>query len=184
MKTIAICCALLLSPCAVVAASDAMASTIPIVEVPGKTQEARPDKPNQGPERREARRKAFNERVRAAFAKRDANGDGKLSTDEVKVKDKAFGTLDRDGDGSLSLGEFRSSRVLHMARKRFAKLDSDKDGHLTRTESKMSEKAFAKADLDKDGKLSKSELRKRIAQGLRAPRKDGDKPKKAAKPRG
>jgi len=47
--------------------------------------------------------------VEAAFTKADANGDGKLSREEVaKVPSVAakFDSLDKDKDGSLSMTEF------------------------------------------------------------------------------
>lgn len=47
--------------------------------------------------------------VEAAFAKADANGDGKVSKDEAAKMPEIsakFEALDRDKDGSLTLAEF------------------------------------------------------------------------------
>lgn len=50
------------------------------------------------------------------FAKKDANGDGKLSKEEftkgakdAAMAEKAFGTKDKDKDGSLSKEEFAAA---------------------------------------------------------------------------
>ncbi len=47
--------------------------------------------------------------VEAAFAKADANGDGKVSKDEAAKMPEIsaqFATLDKDKDGALTLAEF------------------------------------------------------------------------------
>ena len=52
----------------------------------------------------------------AVFAKKDANGDGKLSKEEflkgqkdAAKAEKSFGARDKDGDGSISKEEFTAA---------------------------------------------------------------------------
>ena len=58
---------------------------------------------------------------RKAYAKLDANGDGRLSFDEWAVKTAAkFGTADRDRSGALNAAEFATTAVKRKARPRCA----------------------------------------------------------------
>ena len=53
--------------------------------------------------------------VEAAFAKADANGDGKVSKDEAAKMPEIsaqFATLDKDKDGALTLAEFAAGYTM------------------------------------------------------------------------
>ena len=59
------------------------------------------------------------------FEKRDVNGDGQLSRDEIpRMPDKKFAKLDRNQDGQLSPSELRPGGKAKKHR-RFAKIDTD-----------------------------------------------------------
>ena len=61
----------------------------------------------------------------ARFTKRDANGDRKLSGDEMKDRGGRFARQDTNNDGTLSFGEAAARTAAQ-----FQRLDADKDGKL------------------------------------------------------
>ncbi len=109
----------------------------------------------------------------------DANGDGVIGDDEAAtLADHAFNRLDNDGSGDVSVEEFSTVRggrhgwrnwfgsgaqneaMIEGLKAKFASLDADKDGKLTKVEFLADAKArFAAADTDKDGKVSPWEFR-------------------------
>lgn len=106
----------------------------------------------------------------------DVNGDGVIGDDEAaSLADRAYMRIDRDGSGDISVEEFSTVRkgrggwfgwgaqgeaVTEGLKAKFATLDADKDGKLTRAEFMGDAKArFAAADADKDGKVNPWEFR-------------------------
>ena len=59
----------------------------------------------------------------------DANRNGRLERDEVRISDENFQAADRDGDGQISGYEFNESPF-----GKFEALDADGDGLVTREE--------------------------------------------------
>jgi Ca2+-binding EF-hand superfamily protein len=113
----------------------------------------------------------------------DANADGAINDDEAaSMADFAFMRMDRDRDGAVSEAEFTQHRgpgghggrggwfrwlakdeaeaVLKVRKDKFAALDADKNGNLSKTEFFAEAKAkLAAADTDKDGKVTPWEFR-------------------------
>ncbi len=110
----------------------------------------------------------------------DANGDGFIGEEEAAaMADHAFIRLDQNQDGTLDKSEFATPRhrgggwrawfglgadeaaaVQKVREEKFATLDADKDGKLTKAEFFAEAKAkLAAADTDKDGKVSPWEFR-------------------------
>jgi EF hand len=109
----------------------------------------------------------------------DANGDGVVGDDEAAtLADHAFNRIDSDGSGDVSVDEFSTVRggghgwrnwfgsgaqndaAVAGLKVKFATLDADKDGKLTKVEFLADAKTrFTAADTDKDGKVSPWEFR-------------------------
>ncbi len=111
----------------------------------------------------------------------DANADGVINDDEAaSLADFAFMHMDRDRDGAVSEAEFSERRgpgrhgggwfswlgkdeaeaVLKVRKDKFAALDADKNGSLSKTEFFADAKTkLAAADADKDGKVTPWEFR-------------------------
>lgn len=114
----------------------------------------------------------------------DANADGVINDDEAaSLADFAFMRMDRDRDGAVSEAEFSERRgpgrhgggwfrwlskdeteaVLKVRKDKFAALDADKNGNLSKTEFFAEARAkLAAADADKDGKVTPWEFRASI----------------------
>jgi hypothetical protein len=114
----------------------------------------------------------------------DANADGVINDDEAaSMADFAFMRMDRDRDGAVSEAEFTEGRgpgghgrhgggwfrwlakdeaeaVLKVRKDKFASLDADKNGSVSKTEFFAEAKTkLAAADADKDGKVTPWEFR-------------------------
>lgn len=111
----------------------------------------------------------------------DANADGVINDDEAaSLADFAFMRMDDDRNGAVSEAEFTEGRgfgrhgggwfrwlakdeaeaVLKVRKDKFAALDADKNGNLSKTEFFADAKAkLAAADADKDGKVTPWEFR-------------------------
>lgn len=96
----------------------------------------------------------------------DANGDGKVTADELaEVRTKAMNTYDADKDGSLTLDEFKGLWNEFMQRRQvrgFQHLDTDGDGKLTMDELKTpTEHMFSRMDRNDDGVISDDDMKRR-----------------------
>lgn len=73
--------------------------------------------------------RATDERIAKMIEKRDENGDGELSLDEVKPDgdraEKMFERLDEDGDGNISQAEFDAMKDKRKGGKRHGGKDRD-----------------------------------------------------------
>lgn len=88
----------------------------------------------------------------ARFKSLDANGDGKLSQDEMYARTPAVGNsvLPTDRQASRQSGNF-------------LRLDTDKDGFVTLTEFMVqADRNFARCDLDKNGRIDTAECRQAL----------------------
>lgn len=110
----------------------------------------------------------------AVFERIDANKDGKLTTDELSqgrrgpAPRSASGDVNsrRDGAPPTAAGPTGDERRRVRAERLVQRLDSDKDGAISRAEwLAVDEAQFARRDADKDGKLAFEEWR--FAQGPR-----------------
>lgn len=98
----------------------------------------------------------------AAMLEEDADGDGQVTLLEARAAELAlFEHFDRNGDGEVvrseaeaAAGSWRGQRV----EQRFAALDRDGDGTLSRPEVRLPPRRFAHADRDGDGQLTRAEL--------------------------
>ena len=116
-------------------------------------------------------------RAQAAFARMDANGDGKLDqTDraemKAKMKGKAFDRLDTDNDGKVTREEFTAAR--DKMRGQGGKRGKGKDGPRMGSRGGPGGQGMMKmADTNGDGSISQSEF---VASSLaRFDRADADK---------
>ncbi|WP_306153084.1 EF-hand domain-containing protein [Roseovarius sp. MMSF_3281] len=109
---------------------------------------------------------------RPSFEEVDANGDGKVSRDEMQARAAArFNDADSDGDGAISRDEMIAramARVEKRVDRMMSRLDADDDGMVTEAEmqqmrDKHMGRMFKRMDKDGDGALSKEEF----AQGHR-----------------
>ena len=97
-------------------------------------------------------------------AQADKDGDGKLSKEEAAAMPrlaKQFDQIDANKDGFISKDEMHAMRAKHDG-ERVARADTDRDGSISRAEAdrfpKLKEN-FDKLDSNKDGVLSKEELK-------------------------
>ena len=98
----------------------------------------------------------------------DANGDGKVTQDEIAAHGAArFAAADTDCDGSLSVDEMvanmdrkREERMRKGAERMIERRDANDDGQLTADEMtpRNGDRMFARLDADKDGAISKEEM--------------------------
>src|SRR5262245_52391251 len=98
----------------------------------------------------------------AAVAGEDTNGDGVVTLGEARAAAwRLFERFDRDGDGVVTRAEAAAPRQEPSRARfeaRFSELDRDRDGWLSRWESRLQARRFARIDRDADGRLSRAEL--------------------------
>jgi Ca2+-binding EF-hand superfamily protein len=95
----------------------------------------------------------------------DTNQDGKVSLAElIESKQSWLREVDGNKDGVVTAAEiqsrFQARRADHIS-KLFAEQDSNKDGSISREESRMPARWFARMDANSDGKLTREELTQR-----------------------
>ncbi len=126
---------------------------------------------------------ADEEGKKSGKGKFDTDGDGKISLEEFKFKDKGIlKKMDADGNGTVTASELaesqaamearvqegvtrRMNKMKKMTEEKFAEMDSNDDGSVTADELKAH--AFSQMDKDNDGFLSRKELRHGKRKNLR-----------------
>ena len=102
-----------------------------------------------------------------AFDAVDANDNRRISSDEfvAHVQRSAFDEIDTDGNVFLDSDEWKMAETTNEPRKRFARLDTNRDGRLSFKEfssapkkSRTLKRIFGTADRDSDGYLTPEEL--------------------------
>jgi Ca2+-binding EF-hand superfamily protein len=98
----------------------------------------------------------------AHFTEIDTNKDGKINLAELTASRESWLTkVDTNKDGVATQAEIdtasQAGRAEH-AKARFERDDANKDGRLTREETRMPSAWFEKADANKDGALTLAEL--------------------------
>ncbi len=105
----------------------------------------------------------------AHFLSMDANGDGKVTAEEIDAfRAEQFKTADTDGDGFLSKDELLAAAMTRMQErmaqridKMIAHDDKDGDGKISLAEqdgNPRMDRMFSRLDKDGDGALSTEEL--------------------------
>jgi len=92
-------------------------------------------------------------------------GDGAFPVErgEYRRPEWEFDAVDTNRDGRMDVDEYYS--FLFDAERISIHLDADRDGHISRDESGLSEQNFAPLDRDDSGFLMPWEIRKAVAQG-------------------
>jgi hypothetical protein len=96
----------------------------------------------------------------ARFKRLDANGDGKLSQDELFARTPAAGNsvLPNDRQDRRQAGRPTERQSAY-----FLRLDGDRDGMVTLVEfMAQAERNFARCDLDKNGRIDTAECRQAL----------------------
>ena len=114
----------------------------------------------------------FLPRSERAFARLDADSDGKMTESEWKPKaEKRFLRLDDDRDGTVTTAEIDAwlKRGIDRRKERMlSRLDENKDGKVTRDEvDAYIDALFNGADSDKDGNLTLAEIRENAPRRVR-----------------
>lgn len=109
---------------------------------------------------------------RPGFEEVDANGDGKITQEEMQARAAArFGEADTDGDGAISRDEMLAKAMARSEKRvdrMMRRMDADGDGKVSKAEmqqmrGKRMDRMIERMDADGDGALSKEEF----AQGHR-----------------
>lgn len=99
------------------------------------------------------------------FAERhDADGDGRVSVEELVRTSDHFDRLDADGDGFVSAADFEAHRSIMAFTFVAHRADADQDGDVTAAEL---DAWFAERDTNDDGRLDASDFERRGEGGPR-----------------
>jgi len=130
----------------------------PIKADPTKPERAKPARPDRGVMRYDADKdgvvtiEEWRAGQQARFKRLDANGDGKLTQDELFARTPAIGNSVLPSDRQAG----RQSAY-------FQRLDTDKDGVVTLAEfMAQGERNFARCDLDGNGRIDSAECRQAL----------------------
>ena len=93
------------------------------------------------------------------FAEMDQNGDGVITRAEWRGTAQAFDMADWNNDGRLSGDEVRTGAAQPNAGMRFAEMDQNRDGMISRAEWRGNAQSFGQHDWNGDGRLSGEEVR-------------------------
>jgi len=111
---------------------------------------------------------------RPSFEEVDANGDGKITQDEMQARAATrFGEADSDGDGAISRDEMMAkamARAETRVDRMMDRMDADDDGKISQAEmqqmrGKHMGRMIKRMDTDGDGSLSKDEFGKGHRKG-------------------
>lgn len=140
-----------------------------------------------------ARPLAGRENLAKRLARFDKNNDGSITRDEYTGPAPLFDRLDSNGDGTISGEELKSQGGSDSAPatkpdakkpdfgKRFAVMDKDHDGKISREEFSGNEHLFLRLDSNKDGTISAEESRQ--VKATDRPESAASKKAGAAEPR-
>jgi hypothetical protein len=94
-----------------------------------------------------------------SYAEMDVNRDGVITRAEWRGTAQEFNLADWNNDGRLSGDELRGGATRPNAGMRFAEMDQNQDGTITRNEWRGNAQAFGQHDWNGDGRLSGEEVR-------------------------
>ena len=101
----------------------------------------------------------FNDWTAKGFAALDHNQDGRLVREEWHFDRETFRRADHNGDGAISRAEFLGEDALDDDRvERFADLDVDRNGQLSRKEWHGTLQLFDAIDTNHDGSVTRVEM--------------------------
>jgi Ca2+-binding EF-hand superfamily protein len=104
------------------------------------------------------RRAVFSDWTQVGFRNLDANGDGRITTDEWQYDFESFRRADQNQDDILSRNEFLNGDVDVDREDRFDYLDANNNGRIERSEWHSSADSFRWLDRNRDGVLSRAEV--------------------------
>lgn len=104
------------------------------------------------------------------FSYKDKNQDGVITKEEWPYSEDYFKKIDTDGDGNVSLDEFKGKekgehKVYSKGEKTLLFKDKDKNGLIVQEEWKGTPEEFQSFDADQNGSLSKEECKAALELG-------------------